>query len=182
MPPEGPGAPRLALGPAMWNLLKAFNRRLERFLLGTLALAFGMLIAVVFMQVFARNVLSVPLIWTLDVAQLLFAWCIFLGAAVALRWNAHYSLELLPASWARINTAMVLLAHVGSVAVVVVLVVSGWAFTQIGLNRLTLTLGISEFWFFLPIPLGALAMAFFLAELIPADVRQAIMAWRAAPR
>lgn len=162
----------------MWNLLKALNRRLERALLGLLAAAFGALIVVVFLQVFARNILEVPFIWTLDVAQLLFAWCIFLGAAVALRRNAHYSLELIPARWARTNTTVLLIAHVGSITVVAVLIVSGWAFTQIGLNRLTLSLGISEFWFFLPIPLGGMAMALFLAELIPADVRQAAAAWR----
>ncbi|NJN40653.1 MAG: TRAP transporter small permease subunit [Gammaproteobacteria bacterium] len=166
----------------MWNFLKAINRRLERVLLGVLAIAFGTLIAVVFAQVFARNVLAIPLIWTLDVAQLLFAWCIFLGAAVALRWNAHYSLELVPAAWARTNSAMVLIAHVGSVVVIAVLIVSGWAFAQIGLNRLSLALGISEFWFFLPIPLGGAAMALFLAELIPADLRQAAATWHTAPR
>ncbi len=165
----------------MWNVLKTLNRRLERTLLGVLAAAFGALIVVVFLQVFARNVLAIPLIWTLDVAQLLFAWCIFLGAAVALRWNAHYSLELIPARWARTNAAVLLVAHVGSVIVVAVLVVSGWAFTQIGLNRLTLSLGISEFWFFLPIPLGGMAMALFLAELLPADLRKAAAAWR-SPR
>jgi TRAP-type C4-dicarboxylate transport system permease small subunit len=165
----------------MWNSLKALNRLLEHALLGVLAAAFGALIAVVFAQVFARNVLAVPLIWTLDIAQLLFAWCIFLGAAVALRWNAHYSLELIPARWARTNTAMVLFAHVGSIVVVAVLITSGWAFAQIGLNRISLALGISEFWFFVPIPLGGAAMALFLAELIPADIRQAAAAWR-SPR
>lgn len=165
----------------MWNSLRALNRLLEHALLGVLAAAFAALIAVVFAQVFARNVLAMPLIWTLDIAQLLFAWCIFLGAAVALRWNAHYSLELIPARWARTNSAMVLFAHVGSAVVVAVLITSGWAFAQIGLNRVSLALGISEFWFFLPIPLGGAAMALFLAELIPADVRQAAAAWQ-SPR
>lgn len=153
-------------------MLRAFNRGLERLLLAVLAGAFAALIVVVFLQVFARNVLAIPLVWTLDLAQLLFSWCIFLGAAVALRWDAHYALDLVPAHWRTATAALRVVAHLGAAVVIAVLGVSGWAFTQIGLNRFAASLGISEFWFFLPIPLGALAMAAFLAELFPTDVRR----------
>ncbi|MCB2100765.1 MAG: TRAP transporter small permease [Rhodobacterales bacterium] len=161
-------------------MLRALNRGLEWLLTRLLTTCFGALIAVVFIQVFARNVLVLPQIWTLDVAQLLFAWCIFIGAAVALRWDAHYTLDLFPDHWTAPRALFRVIGHVGSVIVVWVLIAPGWTFAQIGLNRFAPAIGISEFWFFLPIPLGGLAMALFLAEMIPDDLR-ALRAALAAP-
>ncbi len=60
-------------------VITRLNEAIERYVGRALAVAFAGLIAVVFMQVAARNVLHMPMIWTLDLAQLLFAWCIFIG-------------------------------------------------------------------------------------------------------
>ena len=148
-------------------MLRTFNKRLERVLLVALAALFAVMICDVFLQVFARNVLKIPLVWTLDVAQLMFSWTIFIGAAVALRWNAHYHLDLLPVSWKRSNAVLRIFSNVAAICVVGVLLVNGWKFAEIGLNRISPAMEISEFWFFLPIPLGAAIMACFLLELVP---------------
>jgi TRAP-type C4-dicarboxylate transport system permease small subunit len=153
-------------------MLKIINRIVSKALGWLLALFFAAMIATVFLQVFARNVLEIPLVWTLDVAQLLFAWCIFLGAALALRWDAHYSLDLVPENWRVTGSVFRIIAHLGAIVVVWVLLVHGWSFTLIGFNRIAPAIGITEFWFFLPIPLSGAAMALFLAEMIPADLRQ----------
>ena len=150
--------------------LRSFNRTLDHIIQKLLAGLFGGMIVVVFLQVFARNVLEVPLIWTLDLAQLLFSWTIFIGAALALRWNAHYNLDLIPKHWTTVDAALTIICHLGSIIVVALLIYNGSIFADIGLTRSSVAIGISEFWFFLPIPLGGVCMALFLAEAIPTDL------------
>ena len=145
-------------------MLAAFNERLERLFCVLLSLAFAGLIVTVFLQVLARNVLERPLIWTLDVAQLLFAWCIFIGAAVAFRRGGHYALDLWPQSWGGARMLVGILAWLASAVVIYVLVRYGIVLGEMALRRQSASIGISEVWFFLPIPLGAAAMALFLVE------------------
>ena len=154
------------------GVLKQLNRALDRFLRWLLASLFAGMIIVVFIQVFARNVLQEPMVWTLDTAQLLFSWCIFLGAALAIRWNAHYVLDLIPERWGVVNGAVRIFAHAASVIVVGVLLYNGVLFAEMGLTRFSPALNLSEMWFFVPIPLSAAAMVLFLAEQIPADIRR----------
>ncbi len=153
------------------SLLRSLNRYLDTGLRYFLAFLFAGMIVVVFTQVFARNVLQVPMVWTLDMAQLLFSWCIFIGAALALRWDAHYVLDLMPGHWKISRTSLKIIAHIGSVIVVGVMLYNGLIFTDMGLTRFAPALGITEFWFFLPIPLSAALMIPFLCEQIPDDIR-----------
>jgi TRAP-type C4-dicarboxylate transport system permease small subunit len=126
---------------------------------------FAGLIAVVFMQVIARNLLEIPLIWTLDLAQLLFSWCIFLGAALAFRKGQHYVVNLWPDT-GPLAWIPVAASFAASLVVIYVLIRNGAAMTQISLNRMSPSLGITEFWFFIPIPIGGAFMALFLVEKI----------------
>jgi len=144
-------------------MLSRLNDRLERAFGYVLAALFAALILVVFLQVMARNVLEIPLIWTLDAAQLLFSWCIFMGAALAFRKGEHYVVDLWPEhgglTWIPAAVSLAV-----SAAVIFILVNNGAAMSGIGLNRLSPSLGISEFWFFVPIPIAGVFMALFLVE------------------
>jgi TRAP-type transport system small permease protein len=137
---------------------------LERGLLLAGTLAFGALIVTVALQVLARNVLGMGMAWTLDLAQLLFAWCIFMGAAIAVRRNAHYRVELIPEHWTRVLAVLGLFAFVMSMVVVWVLLQSGWAMLEVTMRRHNQALGISQAWFYAAIPFGAAASAVFLVE------------------
>ena len=53
------------------------------------------------------------------------------------------------------------------------LLVFGIVFTEIGMTRSSLSLGITELWFFLPIPLGAASMVLFFFERIAAELKPA---------
>ena len=138
---------------------------LERVVSWALGGLFAALIVVVGLQVAARNVFQVPMIWTLDVAQLLFSWCIFLGAAPAWRRGAHYEVDLWPSGGplARVPRAVAVLA---TLAVVYVLVWHGFEMAQFASRRTSQSLGITEYWYFLPIPLCGGLIAVFLAEAL----------------
>jgi TRAP-type C4-dicarboxylate transport system permease small subunit len=146
-------------------MLTRLNNALVSIFGYALAGLFAGLILVVFAQVTARNILQMPMIWTLDLAQLLFSWCIFLGAALAFRKGEHYVVDIWPRTGS-LNFLPILIPIIAGAIVIYVLVWNGMAMSQIGFNRLSPSLGISEFWFFLPIPLGGVCMALFLLEMI----------------
>ncbi|MEL6518794.1 MAG: TRAP transporter small permease subunit [Pseudomonadota bacterium] len=130
-----------------------------------MATAFAALIAVVALQVLARNVFSMPVIWTLDVAQLLFAWCIFLGAGVAFRRGAHYIVDLWPAH-GPLSYIPVVVSFVASVTVVWVLIWNGIDMAEIMSRRTSQTLDISLVWYFTPIPICGVLIGMALLEQV----------------
>ena len=152
-------------------MLTRLNSVLEGLFGTVLAGLFAGLILVVFIQVVARNILQVPMIWTLDVAQLLFSWCIFLGAALAFRKGQHYVVDIWPHT-GPFNMLPAIVPVLASAVVIYVLVRNGALMSEIGLNRTSPALGISEFWFFVPIPLGGVCMALFLVENTLASLRK----------
>ncbi len=143
--------------------MSAFVDFIDRLLRVILAGLFAGLIAVVALQVVARNILLVPVPWSLEVAQLLFSWCLFTGAALAFRYEEHYRVDL----WSSNSPLDVIpktTALLATVIVVFVLVRHGIEMSEIGLNRMSLSLNMSEFWFYLPIPVCGLLIALFQCE------------------
>ncbi|MEO0691728.1 MAG: TRAP transporter small permease subunit [Pseudomonadota bacterium] len=130
-----------------------------------MAMAFAALIGVVALQVLARNVFSMPVIWTLDVAQLLFAWCIFLGAGVAFRRGAHYIVDLWPAH-GPLSYIPVMVSFAASVTVVWVLIWNGIDMAEIMSRRTSQTLDISLGWYFTPIPICGVLIGMALLEQV----------------
>jgi TRAP-type C4-dicarboxylate transport system permease small subunit len=152
------------------RLLVAVNAWIERALLRLLALLFGALILTIAWQVVGREVLRVPAIWTQEAALFLFAWCVFLGSAVAVRRSAHYVCEVLPPSMPRGRACLKLLGDAGVAVAASVLLWGGWGFAEIGLFRDLETLGIAEAWQMAAMPVGAALMLLFLIEVVGRDI------------
>ncbi len=127
-------------------------------------LFFG-LIGAVALQVIARNILSLPMLWTSDVAQLLFSWLIFVGAAIGLRQGAHYFVDLWPAGDSPARRAISWFGILVSVVVVFILVSNGWALSMARARGEIQSIGISRMWLYLPIPVSGVMMALFLVEI-----------------
>lgn len=152
------------------RLLVAVNAWIERALLRLLALLFGALILTIAWQVVGREVLRVPAIWTQEAALFLFAWCVFLGSAVAVRRSAHYVCEVLPPSMPRGRACLKLLGDAGVAVAASVLLWGGWGFAEIGLFRDLETLGIAEAWQMAAMPVGAALILLFLIEVVGRDI------------
>lgn len=129
-------------------------------------IGFLALVVTVGLQVGARNIFRMPLIWTLDLAQLLFSWLIFIGAAVAFRRGAHYMVDIWPETWGGFRFLLDIVGVLSAALVVYVLVVHGWTLTEIRRTSTVASLGISHSWMFLPMPLSGGLMALFLLEAI----------------
>lgn len=135
--------------------------RLVEFLL---SVGFFLLIATVAFQVLGRALLSVPAIWTLDLAQFLFTWLIFVGAAVALRRHAHYTVDILPEHWTALAKPLTLLGILAAAIVIYVLILPGWHLATLRSTAVIPALGLSMFWLFLALPVSGGLMALYTIE------------------
>lgn len=127
-------------------------------------IGFTCLIVTVGLQVLTRNVLHYPMIWTGDVAQLLFAWLIFIGAALGLRRGVHYTVEVLPMDNPVLRIGTFWIGFVASLGVVYLMVWHGWTLANIRASGTVQSLGISRFWMFAPFPVSGLLMLLFMLE------------------
>lgn len=154
----------------MLAVLEAMNRVVERILLRLLALLFGLLVVTVAWQVAGREAFGVAAIWTQEAALLLFTWCVFLGAAVAVRRSRHYACEVLPPSSRRARAVLKVVADLAVAAGAAVLLWGGVSLAEFGVDRDLETLGIAEVWQFAALPAGALLMLPFLIEVLLRDL------------
>ncbi len=145
-------------------MLSRFCSLVARLAEALLAAGFAAMILTVGLQVLARNVLKIPIIWTGDLAQLLFGWLIFVGAACAYRRGVHYTVDLLPESWDRGRRGLDVFGYALALVVIYVLIVHGWTIAEIRRSGTVQSLNISRFWMFLPIPVGGALMLLFWIE------------------
>lgn len=153
-------------------MLKRFNDVVTAAIETALGVGFLALICTVALQVVARNLLGLPFIWTLDLAQLLFSWLVFVGAAVAFRRGAHYTVDLWPENSPRIDRVLQAISLLGAAIVVFVLQRYGWNLTRIRWSGSVQSLGISRGWMFVPIPLSGALMLLFLIEFFSGALRR----------
>lgn len=134
-------------------------------------IAFAGMIVTVALQVLARNLLDAPMIWTSDMALLLFTWLIFVGAALGLRTGAHYIVDMLPTHRPWVYLAVEIISLLAAFAVAWIMTVHGWNLSQMRASGEVQTLGISRFWMYLPLPVAGALMALFSVEHCLALIR-----------
>ncbi|MGL4323445.1 MAG: TRAP transporter small permease [Beijerinckiaceae bacterium] len=97
-----------------------------------------------------------PLIWSVDMAQLLFVWLCFLGANRAMRLKAHIGVDLLVRRLPH-NVRWIIEIGLGLIALgfLIVLIVSGYRLTIQNWQRIFGDSGISYAWVTAAVPVGA---------------------------
>ncbi|MGI4777494.1 MAG: TRAP transporter large permease subunit [Janthinobacterium lividum] len=119
-------------------------------------------IVVLFMGVMARFVFRAPLIWSDELASILFIWLAMLGAVVALRRGEHMRMTALvsmqPASRQPLFEA---LAIVASLAFLAMVAWPSWEYASEERFITTPALGISNIWRAAALPVGIGLMALF---------------------
>jgi TRAP-type C4-dicarboxylate transport system permease small subunit len=129
------------------------------------------IVVLVFVAAVGRS-FGYPLVWSVDVAQLLFIWVCFLGANRALRLKTHIGVDLfvraLPRSlrhWVELALAAVTLAFL------IALAVSGYKLTILNWQRVYGDSGISYAWVTAAVPIGAAMLAITLVGHIVGSLR-----------
>ncbi|HEV7368375.1 TRAP transporter small permease [Arenibaculum sp.] len=146
------------------------------------ALVAGVLLAVIVVLVFAAGVMrwfGYPLVWSVDLAQLLFVWVSFLGADLALRRHAHIGIDYLvkrlpPRARTLLDVALALLL----LAFLLAMTVLGYRLTMLNLERRFGDSGISYAFVTSAVPVGCLLLALTLSG----QLVRALRSLRRAPQ
>lgn len=128
-------------------------------------------VLIIFMQVIGRNVLQLPMIWANDLAVITFVWATFFGSAIAVRYKRHYVLELIPEKHVKTNAFLNIFADICGFVFFYVLLVYGYEYAEMGLSRLSTSMGIPEAYFFACVPFSAFFMLFFNIGVFVKDVQ-----------
>ena len=103
-----------------------------------LAIAVGILIFPVSLQIFSRYTELIPsYIWTEEMARFLFVWMIMIGAMLGVREGSHFEVDIWPRLAPRPQAALRLAANFAVLAFALVFVWAGIEFTRFAWNRIS---------------------------------------------
>ena len=143
------------------DFVESFVARLERWLLPLLAALLAFITAGVSIQVVLRYVFDTSFLWGEELSLFAFIWCVYLGAAICSLRRTHFAFDLFaevltgrPAALQR------LLADLAVLFVTAVMLVEGWRFSQLSLQRMSPALGITLFIPTVVIPVSGVLMVF----------------------
>jgi TRAP-type transport system small permease protein len=119
----------------MFRQISEWYARLLRWLL---AIAVGILIFPVSLQIFSRYTELIPsYIWTEEMARFLFVWMIMIGAMLGIREGAHFEVDIWPRLAPRPQAALRLVSNLAVVVFAFVFVWAGYEFTSFAWNRIS---------------------------------------------
>lgn len=153
--------------------MERFLERCDRINRVVLAGLLGFITVGVFVQVCLRYLFSLSFLWGEELSLFAFIWCVFLGAAIALRRRTHFAFDfvagLLRGRPAAIQRLLVDLIVLG---LAVVLLVQGHQFSLLSLKRFSPALGITLFVPTLIIPVSAAYMILTMTMAVIQDSRR----------
>lgn len=145
-----------------------FFRILEKLLRVAVAALVVTIAVMVSAQVVFRYALEAPIVWSEEFTTLCYQWLSYLGAALAVRYRAHFGVDfvvrLLGPRW---KTALVWLEHAMVWLVAIFMLVYGWRIVQSSAAQMYPTLPFSVGTGYLVLPIsGALFILMDLAVML----------------
>ena len=133
--------------------------RVEQWLLPLLAALLGFITVGVFFQIVLRYVFDTSFLWGEELSLFAFIWCVYLGAAIGVRRSNHFAFDFLAERLTgRAAGVQRLLVDLAILGVAAVLVIEGWTYSQLCIQRLSPALGITLFIPTIVIPLSGVLM------------------------
>ena len=153
----------------MFRKLINWYARLLRWLL---AIAVGILVVPVSLQIFSRYAALIPsYIWTEEMARFLFVWMIMIGAMLGIREGTHFEVDLWPRLAPRPQAALRLLSNLAVLGFALVFVWAGIEFTRFAWNRISELAELPLWLIHIAWPLTGIAWLLFLGEQIWDNLR-----------
>jgi TRAP-type transport system small permease protein len=153
--------------------VERFFARLERWLGPLLAGLLAFITIGVFVQVVLRYVFALSFLWGEELSLFAFIWCVFLGSAVCSWRHTHFSFDIFSeVLTGRAAGVQRLVVDLCVLSVTLVMVVTGWQFSQMSIARLSPALGITLLVPTIVIPLSGALMSLVCLMDIARDCRQ----------
>ncbi len=109
---------------------------------------------------FSRYVFQLPIVTTIELTRLAFVWACFLGAAAGVKRGAHLRIVgLASLAPVRLQPLVPVLVHGAFLAFALLMVWHGWSLTDRMFVTTFPTLGISQGWLYLSVPVAGALMA-----------------------
>jgi TRAP-type C4-dicarboxylate transport system permease small subunit len=145
---------------------------LARILCVLVALAVGILVIPVSLQVFSRYTALIPhYIWTEEMARFLLVWMIMLGAMLGVREGGHFVVDVWPELGPRPKATLDLFANLCVGAFALVLLWWGWEFTDFAWFRISELAELPLWLIHIAWPISGAVWLVFLAGPIAASIR-----------
>jgi TRAP-type transport system small permease protein len=143
------------------------DRILTRVLEGLVILLATVIVSVVNTDVVLRYLFGRSLVITQELSRYFMVWIVFLGSALAIRDNSHIRIGVLVNRMpATLKFIVELFSDIAIMVFCAALIVEGIRILPGQFQQNTTTLGVTMFWFYLPIPLGSFFMVIFLVGKI----------------
>ncbi|HYD05107.1 MAG TPA: TRAP transporter small permease subunit [Reyranella sp.] len=140
-----------------------------------LAIAVGILIIPVSLQIFSRYTeLIPPYIWTEEMARFLFVWTIMIGAMIGVRESTHFEVDVWPQSGPRIVALGRLLGRLGVLVLAFVFVWAGIAFTRFAWYRISELAELPLWLIHIAWPFAGVTWLVFLGEQVLDDLKSVL--------
>ena len=153
----------------MYRKIAAAYATLLRWLL---AIAVGVLIFPVSLQIFSRYTELIPsYIWTEEMARFLFVWMIMIGAMLGIHEGRHFEVDIWPRLAPRPQAALRLVSNVAVLAMALVFVWAGWYFTRFAWNRISELAELPLWLIHMAWPIAGLTWLLFTGEQMWDNVR-----------
>ncbi len=147
--------------------------KLERVLLVLLAGLLAFITLGVFIQVVLRYAFATSFLWGEELSLFAFIWCVFIGAAITSWRRTHFAFDIFEDRLrGRAAGLRGLVVDLSMLVIVVVMLVYGWQFSVMSLQRMSPALGITLFVPTIIIPVSALLMLLAIVPDLVRDIRQ----------
>ncbi len=154
------------------SLFGRFNGLLARILCVLLAIAVGILVIPVSLQVFSRFTALIPhYIWTEEMARFLLVWMIMLGAMLGVREGNHFVVDVWPDLPPRAQAALDLFGNLCVGIFAGVLLVWGWEFTDFAWYRISELAELPLWTIHIAWPVSGAVWLLFVAQRIAGNLR-----------
>lgn len=127
--------------------------------------------AITFLQVILRFAFDAALPWPEQAAQYLMIWLVLLAGSLLVKDEQLVRVDFFDHLWApRLLTLRNAFFRLLLVILLAILAWEGWGNAIFGLRRISPTMDVSYFWFYLAVPVGALLMMFHMFALALRDL------------
>jgi TRAP-type C4-dicarboxylate transport system permease small subunit len=140
-----------------------------------LAIAVGILIVPVSLQIFSRYTELIPsYIWTEEMARFLFVWMVMIGAMLGIYEGRHFEVDVWPRLGPRPQSVLRLFSNAAVLAFALVFVWAGYEFTRFAWNRISELAELPLWLIHIAWPIAGLTWLVFTGEQVWDNVRTLI--------
>ena len=136
--------------------MKKIIKNLEEYIGGAL---FSIMFIILVMQIFSRQILNAPLIWSEELARLIFVYVAMIGVVLGIKHSQHVGITILSDKFPPLlEKIMNIIKDIGVFIIIIILFKVGMSITIRKSSLDLVSLGISSGYLYAALPIGSVFM------------------------